>query len=145
MSANAFTIFLEPDENREVATFLHAQLSEFNVAHTGDSSYRSFVLVARNAQAAIVGGLLGDIYWEALAINILWVQAEWRGRGLGAGLVARAEHEAVAAGCRFAHVDTMVYQAPDFYQKLGYVVFGELGPYNGQFTRYYLKKNLGNA
>jgi len=73
------------------------------------------------------------------------VHEDWRGGGVGAALVARAENEAVAAGCRFAHVDTMAYQAPRFYQKLGYVVFGELGPYNGQFTRYYLKKDLGDA
>lgn len=145
MSADGFTIFLEPDENRESATFLHARLSEFNAAHTGDSFYRPLVLVARNVQAAIVGGLLGDIYWEALAINILWVHEDWRGRGLGAALVACAENEARAAGCRFVHVDTMAYQAPGFYQKLGYVVFGELGPYNGQYTRYYLKKHLGDA
>jgi ribosomal protein S18 acetylase RimI-like enzyme len=37
-----------------------------------------------------------------------------------------AEREAVARGCRHAFLDTMDYQAPDFYQKLGYQIAGKL-------------------
>jgi len=57
MIANQYTIVLETDEDREAVIFLHARLSEFNVAHTGDSFYRSLVIVARGAQGEIIGGV----------------------------------------------------------------------------------------
>lgn len=138
-------IALEPDDDHELARLFQSRLSAFNVAVTADSSYRPLVLVARKDDNEIIGGLLGELFWGALAINILWVDAAHRGQGIGAALVARAEAEARTAGCAFAQVDTMEYQARGFYEKLGYACFGEVGPYSGKYMRYYLAKKLGDA
>ena len=50
----------------------------------------------------------------------------WRRKGVGTALLARAEAVAKESGCRYAYTDTMEYQAPDFYQKAGYKIAGEL-------------------
>lgn len=36
----------------------------------------------------------------------------------------------------------MSFQAPDFYQKLGYRIFGQLDGVPAEHTRYYLTKKL---
>jgi hypothetical protein len=41
-----------------------------------------------------------------------------------------------------AYLDTFSFQAPDFYKKLGYEVFGELQDFPHGHQRYFMKKRL---
>jgi GNAT superfamily N-acetyltransferase len=61
-----------------------------------------------------------------LHISILWIEEPFRGKGHGAALMDAAEAEARGLGCRYAHLDSMSFQAPAFYEKLGYREFGRL-------------------
>ena len=63
--------------------------------------------------------------------------------GLGSSLLATAEHEARLRGCRGAWLDTFEFQARGFYERAGYVVFGEIPDYPPGSARYFLKKALG--
>ncbi len=96
----------------------------------------------RDPQQQIQGGLLGRTDTSALFIASLWIAEPFRRRGYGKQLVLTAEREAVCRGCHFSHLDTFSYQAPDFYRRLGYEVFGVLEGYGGGHTRYFLKKPL---
>ena len=53
-----------------------------------------------------------------------------------------AEAEARQRGAQNAYLDTFSFQAPDFYKKLGYQVFGELPDFPTGHQRYFLKKEL---
>lgn len=99
-------------------------------------------LALRDDSGRIVGGLTGSFQWGWLRIDILSVAEEWRGAGWGRRLAEEAERLAVAAGCRQAWVDTFSFQSPEFYQRLGYQVFGELPDYPPGQTRYFLAKVL---
>src|SRR5438874_6943653 len=65
-----------------------------------------------------VGGLLGATELSWLKIDILAVHAEYRRSGIGRRLMQLAEEEARSRGCRHVFLDTMSFQAPDFYRKL---------------------------
>ena len=45
-------------------------------------------------------------------------------------------------GCKNAHLDTLSFQALDFYKKYGYIVFGQIADLPPGHTRYYLRKTL---
>lgn len=98
--------------------------------------------VLRDDAGEIAGGLIGELHWGWLRIGILAVAAGHRDGGWGRRLVEAAEQAAVAAGCHAAWVDTFGFQAPGFYQKLGYRVFGELPDYPVGQTRYFLTRRL---
>lgn len=50
-------------------------------------------------------------------MDILWVDEKYRKMGIGSKLLEAAEEEAVRRGCHSGHVDTMSWQAPEFYKK----------------------------
>jgi len=90
----------------------------------------------------IHGGLLGRTGRGALYVEHVWIADNHRRQGHGSSLLARAEREARARGCRFAHVETYSYHGPEFYERNGYEVFGRLDGYTGGYTRLYLHKRL---
>jgi len=53
-----------------------------------------------------------------------------------------AEDEARHRGAKNAYLDTFSFQAPDFYKKHGYRVFGELQDFPPGHQRHFLTKRL---
>lgn len=117
-------------------------LRAYNRLHAEDDDHRKLAVFVRGAQERVVGGLLGDTYWGWLSVSILWIEESHRRQGHGKALLLAAEREAVQRGCKYAHLDTMSFQALEFYQKLGYRVYGELRDLPAGHSRYFLWKAL---
>jgi len=115
-------------------------LSAYNTQHMGAAEWKTLTLTLRDENDTIVGGLRGSTGWDWLYVDTLAVAETARGRDWGTRLLAAAEEEARARGCHSAYLDTFDFQALPFYQKQGYVVFGELARFPGDHTRYFLKK-----
>lgn len=121
--------------------FIDNALGEYNAPFLPDSRYSYFGIFVRDDSGAIRAGLIGNCYAGWLFVNLLWIHAELRRQGVGRRLIAEAERHALAFGCHSAYVDTFSYQAPDFYRKLGYDLFGTLD-YPPGHTRFFLSKPL---
>lgn len=78
----------------------------------------------------VVGGLFAETQLAWLKIAIMAVDPQRRRQGIGAALLLEAERIAVARGCLHAYVDTMSYQAPQFYRSHGYAIVGELADWD---------------
>ena len=89
-----------------------------------------------------MGGVIAEVVWDWLFINVMWVREDLRGQGHGSRLLGRAEEEACQLGSKHAHLDTFSFQAPDFYRRHGYRVFGELPDFPAGQTRYFFTKEL---
>jgi len=104
---------------------------------------RPLHVVAYDASGAVVGGLIGTTQLDWLDIDILAVHAAHRRSGIGRRIMRAAEAEAVARGCRYASVDTLDFQAPGFYERLGYAIAGRFEDRCGPgHTKYYLTRTL---
>ncbi len=117
-------------------------ISDYNTQQAGDDRGQNLCFVLQSPGGEIVGGVIGATYWDWLYINLMWVREDLRGRGHGQRLLKRAEDEARQRGARHAYLDTFSFQAPGFYQKYGYQVFGELPNFPTGHQRYFLKKKL---
>jgi GNAT superfamily N-acetyltransferase len=133
---------LETSASPQDQQVIRERLTAYNVAQGGDDRYQPLDIFVRDQDDEIIGGLIGNTYWGWLAINLLWIHERMRGLGLGSRMVIAAEQEALRRGCHGAHVDTMSFQAPDFYLKMGYEIFGQIDDIPVSYSRYYLKKKL---
>jgi len=95
-----------------------------------------------DAAGSIQGGVLGYSQWGWLHIQVLWVAEEHRRQGYGQRLIEEAEQEARQRGCTHSRLATYSFQAPAFYEKLGYQVWGTLDGYPPGYTSYALRKEL---
>jgi GNAT superfamily N-acetyltransferase len=126
MAESELRISSEPNASREDKDRVHEMLGLFNVGKTGFDSYHEIAIFLRDSNERIRGGVLGNVWGGWLHVQILWVEETFRGSGQGLALIHAAEDEARRLGCRYVHLDSHSFQAPGFYEKLGYVEFGRL-------------------
>jgi len=117
-------------------------IDDYNKQEAGDDEAQSLCLVLQAPDQEIVGGLIGATYWNWLHIDLMWVKDELRGRGYGHRLLTLAEDEARKRGAEHAYLDSFSFQAPGFYRRHGYQVFGELEDFPSGHQRYFLTKKL---
>ena len=104
--------------------WLEDNINRFNMNRTGYHDYRPLAIFIRDPDGVIIAGLAAFTWGGTLRIFVLWVEEDWRRHGLGTQLLAAAEQEARARGCRQAIVETHSFQAPEFYPRQGYAVCG---------------------
>jgi GNAT superfamily N-acetyltransferase len=127
---------------QEISGFLDARIYEFNAATTQIDDGRLLALTVRDSSGAIVAGLSGWTWGGCLAVEYLWVHADWRGKRCGTRLLNAAEAEAVARGCTLAVLDTHSFQAPDFYRQHGYESYGVVDDCPAGHQHIHLRKRL---
>ena len=114
----------EPSE-KEIE-FVRKALAHFNDGCVGADGHMPINIVEYDGDGNVIGGILGGTYWGWMYVDILWVHEDHRKKGIGSRLLAEAEREAVRRGCHHVHLDTMSWQAPEFYKRHGYEVIGAL-------------------
>jgi len=117
-------------------------ISDYNTEQAGEEMSQNLCYVLLAADGEVVAGVIGATHWNWLYINLMWVRKDLRRRGYGSRLLELAEQEARKRGARDAYLDTFSFQAPEFYKRRGYHVFGELQDFPTGHTRYYLTKKL---
>jgi ribosomal protein S18 acetylase RimI-like enzyme len=116
-----------------------------NNRFAGPIRYKRLVLSAREGRR-IVGGLTADCAWNFVYVHLLWVDEKARGRDHGTRLMREAERVARERGAALVYLNTFTFQAPKFYEKLGYRRFAALKgtPAKGT-TRFFYVKRLSGA
>jgi len=118
-----------------------ARYHEEQVGQRADHQLVVMTLAAEHSDE-ISGGLWATTAYANLHIELLFVPAELRSRGLGTRLLELAEQEAARRGCRAAWVETYSFGATAFYEHRGYTRFGELPDHPVGHSRIFLRKSL---
>ena len=117
-------------------------LSTYNKEKAGDNHFQRLCFVIKESEEEILGGVMAEVYWEWLYIDLLWVKDDLRGQGYGRQLMETVEMKARELGAKNAYLDTFSFQVPGFYETLGYQVFGELQDFPPGQERFFMKKEL---
>lgn len=117
-------------------------LGEYNEIKAGTGNPQSIAILLQDDDESTAGGLWANIYYDWMFVDLLAVAPEHRATGYGVTLVRQAENLAIANGCVGIWVDTFEFQAPNFWQKLGFEIFGVLENHPRGQQRVFLKKTL---
>lgn len=129
----------------KVSRELWRGLVRFNRSKAGRLDYSRDVITVRGTRGRLLGGLILQSYWRESYIELLWLSAPARAEGYGSRLIQEAERRARRRGSRLIHVNTYSFQAPGFYKKHGYRLFGSIPGSPRGATKYFYVKRLGPA
>ena len=108
----------------------------------GPAQPRLLVVPLRDNDGGVIGGLWAVTLFQWLHLEMLFVPASLRGKGIGSSLLTSAEAEARRRGCLGIYVDTFSFQAVPFYKKAGFSTFGVLDNCPPGHQRLFLQKRL---
>lgn len=118
-------------------------LNAFNDEATGYGDRRPLAVTVKDpATGEILGGAKGRTSLGLLFIELFWLPKALRGSGLGSRILRMMEEEGRRRGCRSAVLLTISFQAPDFYRRQGWRVFGEIPCDPPGTSRVFMTKDL---
>lgn len=98
------------------------RLGEFNDLAAPLHEVKPLSCFAHDESGRLVGGAVGRCWGQLCELQQLWVDETIRRQGLGAALVKEFEAHAMERGCTMVYLETFNFQAPGFYEHLGYRV-----------------------
>ena len=140
VSEPAWTVVLEADPEPSLRAKILEPLAAFNDGAAGPGRCGLLAVTVRNAAGDVVGGLWGRTGYGFLFVELLALGPARR-QGLGRKVMAEAEAEARRRGLLGMWLDTWTFQAPGFYQKLGFTECGRITEYPPGHDRiFYVKR-----
>ena len=125
--------------NEAVQEQIHQLLREYNRPFWGEKADYSFHI---QLDGEIAGGIVAAATYETVEVEFLYVREDLRGQGLGSSLLKKVEEAAKSDGKSRVLLNTYSFQAPGFYQKMGYRLLFAIEPCLGEHGQYFFLKEL---
>ena len=126
-----------PDE----VQYLEERIYEFNSSATDIAGGEWLAFLVRERDR-IVAGICGNTWGGTCELRQFWVEESLRGRGLGTKLFQAVEQEARRRGCTQLVLMTFSFQAPSFYQRLGFEVLSTIEDHPRGHQNLLMRKRL---
>ena len=121
-------------------------LVAFNDAATGGpAGKRPLAVLLRDEAGNTVGGAVGASWYGWMYVELFHIPESFRGRGEGRRIMQAVEAEARARGLLGIRLDTFSFQAPGFYERLGFTRIGTIEDHPPGHARHWYVKRLGEG
>ena len=138
---NRPVIEFQSEQYAELDAFLAERIYEFNAHATGLFDGEVFAGSIKGPTGKIIAAVTGHTWGGTCQVTHLWVHEAQRRKGLGVALMNAVESEAMRRGCEQILLSTHSFQAPGFYERLGYKREASIEGYpRGHADVFYLKK-----
>jgi GNAT superfamily N-acetyltransferase len=143
MASHRSVIVVSDQEDAEFEKSLGNGLDDFNRQMAGVSDRRPLCVMVKDPDSGdTLGGIVGRTSLGLAFLDLFHLPESLRGSGLGTTILAAFEAEARERGCRSAVLYTISFQAPGFYEKNGWVRFGEVASEQEGISRIFMSKRL---
>ena len=107
-------------DNSQVGEFINRAFTDYAVQKDIVLNFEEFCYIAENDAGIIIGAITGRAYYNEVHIGDLIVDEAYRGADVGSKLVKTVENAYSNRGYEKISLTTFGFQAPGFYEKLGY-------------------------
>lgn len=126
MTREPIIVVSDAPEPEELAP-IRQGLDRYNKETSGIGDRHPLTVFARDPDSGnVVGGIIGRTSRGLLFIDVFYLPESLRGKGLGSALLRRMEAEGRQRGCYNGILDTNSFQAPEFYKRHGWQLFGAI-------------------
>lgn len=128
--------------SQELKKQIYEGFSRHAIAMTGYDDKNDPIAFVAMDDHIFAGAAVVDLFWGALHVKYVYVEENYRHKGLGRLLMQKVFAFGLSNRCPFAFLETMSFQALEFYQKLGFVLEFTRSGYSHNTSFHYLKKVL---
>lgn len=119
--------------------YIHKCLEDYNIHHMSNyKDYSSHI----EEKGEIIAGMVAESIYDTLELKFLWVKDTCRNKGYGRLLLHNMENQAAKDGIKRILLNTYSFQAPLFYEKMGYHKLFTLRPCFKDYEQYYFIKEI---
>ncbi len=137
---NTIDYVLDKDPKAEDDKILRNGIVHFNSQIIKEEATHFSVFAKSNTK--IIGGALIWEHSDALYIDILWCDDNYRKKGIGTKIISIIDEVATDKGLSKLFVDTYAFQAKEFYQKHGFYCIGTVPEYLLGYDRIFMRKDV---
>jgi len=112
----------------------------FNTQILKEKASRFSVFAKDDTQ--IIGGALVWEHSDALYIDVLWCDENYRKQGVGTKIITMIDDVAKNKGLPKIFVDTYEFQAQVYYEKHGFSCIGTIPKYLKDYNRIFMRKDI---
>ncbi len=144
------SLIIEKDDKKDAEGYVRFNLHKYNQKNceyiSKNSSYAhnnkingDFIIYDNDN---VIGGVLGHIIYGWYHLTDFYINEKYRKQGFGSKVIENIEQFARKNNALGVKIDSWDFQAPKFYQKLGYSIWGSFNDCPPGTVHYYLYKKF---
>ena len=130
------------DLQEEQIEDIETRLEDFDEEHI-TYSMDGCIQIGMEDNGQLIAGLDAEITtFKILYVSTLFVDPEYRRKGIGTRLIREMEKRAAAMGVNTIRLDTFDWQGKEFYEALGYQCAGHYTNADDGYSEYFFVKRI---
>lgn len=130
------------EEYTAAGNFINKAFTDYALKSEVALNFEEYCFVAEDDEGKIVGAVTGRAYYNEVHIGDLIVDSACRGQKIGTKLVRTVEDEYRGKGYEKITLTTFGFQAPAFYERLGYTLEFVRRDRDHKLSKYFYSKKL---
>lgn len=133
-------LYIKEGDVSSIATSLKQGVVNFNTPFLGERKFVDFAITIEDKAQILIGGISGHYVDKYVIVEWVWIDEKYRNKGLGKNLFKKLDDFTLSKNCRFIHLDTMEFQAKEFYQRFGFTVVSTLPNWFKEYDMHIMRK-----
>lgn len=137
-----FNIYIKENDLADIPSKLRQGLINYNKPFLGEWSPVDFAISIEDENKNLIGGVSGYYADEYVIVQLACVDESYRKKGIGTILFKKLDDFTLSKKCKFIHLETMEFQAKDFYEKFGFSVVSTLPNWFNSYSLHIMRKKF---